>query len=232
MIQPRGLPTVTLGSWLAVGCLGAPAWAETADPASVLSDSSSLVREQQDVESKLAETRARLQELQNRERDLNRPSRENERDRVTNSVSCSTPEYYYTHRTECTSGSDRFSSNSNDLSRQQGGLAEQLRSTNAEVERLTNRRKELMRQGESEEDKLKRLEFSGVTQECVKQQSGAGLQGAVSAYQRCWDGTSADQPRLAPETSNVPSLSPGPIEQMGIEDEKRRRRRAREAEGQ
>ncbi|MDE3118590.1 MAG: hypothetical protein KGO52_14835 [Nitrospirota bacterium] len=225
-----GISRLALCVTVSVAWFIGPAAAQNLDPSSVLYDSASVLREQQEVESKLAASRARLQDLQFQEGELNRQASENESDRSVTSTSCSTAQYYYTHRSECTSGSDRLSSDAGDIARQQSDIADQIRTTNAEVEQLTNRRQQLLRQGESMESKLKRLEISGTSRECLDRQSASGLQDMVSAYERCWDRSSASQPRFKPEPSNAPTLTPGPIEQMGIEDEQRRRRKARQKE--
>ncbi len=143
---------------------------------------------------------------------------------------CGTPTYYDTHRVECEPGDSRLSTRRAEADERQRAIGRRFDATTSEIESLKAQREQLNRQSETLNPTLTRLEFSGVTQECVGRQPSSGLQDRVSAYERCWDGTTADQPWLRPEMSNVPSLSPGPIEQMGIEDEQRRRRKAKQKE--
>lgn len=224
-----GFSTLIGAAVCSLGWFCAPAFAQNQDPAGLLSKSSSLLREQQEIESKLAASQAKLQALQSQQQSLQGQAGENQRNQAVNQENCQGSLYYW-HRGDCDMAQQQLSSREQGIQGQRGDITEQIRSTSAEIEQLTNRRNQLMRQGESMDQQLKRLEFSGVTQECVGRQSSSGLKDRVSAYERCWDGTTADQPRLRPETQNVPSLSPGPIEQMGIEDEKRRRRKARQKE--
>jgi hypothetical protein len=229
MMTRVGFSTLIGAAVCSLGWFCAPAFAQNQNPAGLLSKSSSLLREQQEIESKLAASQAKLQTLQSQQKLLQGEAGENQTNRAVNQENCQGSSYYW-HRGDCDLAQQQLSSREQNIQGRQGDVTEQIRSTSAEIEQLTNRRNQLMRQGESMDEQLKRLEFSGVTQECVGQQPSSGLQDRVSAYERCWDGTTADKPRFRPETSNVPSLSPGPIEQMGIEDEKRRRRKARQKE--
>jgi uncharacterized protein YlxW (UPF0749 family) len=229
MMTRVGFSTLIGAAVCSLGWFCAPAFAQNQNPAGLLSKSSSLLREQQEIESKLAASQAKLQTLQSQQKLLQGEAGENQTNRAVNQENCQGSSYYW-HRGDCDLAQQQLSSREQNIQGRQGDVTEQIRSTSAEIEQLTNRRNQLMRQGESMDEQLKRLEFSGVTQECVGQQPSSGLQDRVSAYERCWDGTTADKPRFRPETSNVPSLSHGPIEQMGIEDEKRRRRKARQKE--
>ncbi len=227
MMTRVGVSALIGAAVFSAGWLCAPSLAQNQDPAGLLSKSSSLLREQQEIESKLAASQAKLQTLQSQQKLLQGQASENQNNRAVNQENCQGSSYYW-HRGDCDFTQQQLSAREQGVLGRQGDVAEQIRSTSAEVEQLTNRRNQLMRQGESMEDQLKRLEFSGVTKDCVGQQGAGNLSGTVSAYERCWDGTSAAQPRFKSEAPTLESI--GPIEQMGIEDEKRRRRKARQKE--
>lgn len=225
-----GLAMMTVCAAALGGGFPAPAYPDDLDAARLLSDSKRLLQEQQEIEKRLANSQARTEELRLERERMNREAERINDERQTTRDLCGTSAYYYTHRAECEQGNSQLSTRRAEVDEQQRAIGRRFEATTSEIESLKTRREQLKRQSETLDSTLKRLEFSGVTQECVGQQPSSGLQDRVSAYERCWDGTTADKPRLRPETSNVPSLSPGPIEQMGIEDEKRRRRKARQKE--
>jgi len=209
---------------------GTPASAEEFDAAKLLFDGAKVITEQREIEAKLEALRAKTDELRSERQRINRQAEQIAGERQVNQDTCSMPAYYYTHRAECDQGGARLSTGGVEADRQRREVGQRLESTDAEVESLRARRDQLKRQAEAMERQFKQLEWSGTAQECVSRLPKDDLGSMVSAYQQCWDGTSADQPRLKPESRNVPTLTPGPIEQMGIEDEKRRRRKARQKE--
>lgn len=209
---------------------GVAALAGDVNPSQLLNDSSSILKQQQDVESRLAESQSRRQELELERRRLLDEAGRNSDARASYSKTCESGPFTFANPSQCAFDGARISRDGTEVNRQLNDVKERTERLNSDTNQLTGQKEQLKRQADSLDSKLKQLEFSGVTKECVEQQSGKGLQGSVSAYQRCWDGTSADQPRFKSEspTSSLPSI--GPIEQMGIEDEKRRRRKAKQKE--
>ncbi len=228
MSRSFGLLLLAGGTMLGAGVVADAALALDPDPYKYLQESSSLIQQQQDIEAQLSANRAKLQELQYRRGGIQYDSGRNLEDlAITNSL-CSRPDYRFGHSAECSTDSGRLSSRGSDLSQEQTATLEQIQAVNREIERLTVRKRELEMRNDSVESTLKRMEFSGMTQECIDRQPTETLRDRVSTYERCWSGTSDAQPRFKSDPSKAPILTPGPIEQMGIEDEQRRRRKARQ----
>ncbi|TAJ10056.1 MAG: hypothetical protein EPO61_04900 [Nitrospirae bacterium] len=169
---------------------GVAALAGDGTPAQPPNDSSSVLKEQQDVESRLAESQAKRQELEReRKRILNEAGRNSE-ERASYSKACETggyasgEGYSYTSPAQCAFDKAQISSGGAEVNRQLNEVNRRLEGLNSEANQLAGQREQLKRQAES-------LKFK----------------------------------------SEVPTLqSIGPIEQMGIEDEQRRRRKARQKE--
>ncbi|MBM4132681.1 MAG: hypothetical protein FJ245_02835 [Nitrospira sp.] len=223
--------SILLGAsvWFA-GWSGGPALAQSTDPSQLLGSGSNLLKQQQDVESRLAESQAKRQELEQERRRLLEEAGRNRDERATYNKTCESSVFTFANPGQCAFDGARLSRDGSEVGRQIDEVNRRMETLNSEAGRLKTQKEQLKQQADSLDSKLNQVEFSGVTKECVGQQKTGGLQGTVSAYERCWDGTSADQPRFKSEspTSSLPSI--GPIEQMGIEDEKRRRRKARQKE--
>jgi hypothetical protein len=215
--------------WLSV-CLWGPALAQVSDPAQLLGKGSDLLKQQQAVESGLAEGQAKRQELERERRRLLEQAGRNSDERAAYSRTCEPGPYGYANPSQCAFDGARLSRDRSEVDRRLSEVNAQMESLGSERSRLTQQQEQLKRQADALDKQLGQVEFSGVTKECVGQQKTGGLQGTVSAYERCWDGTSADRPRYQADSpaSSLPSV--GPIEQMGIEDEQRRRRKARQKE--
>lgn len=153
-------------------------------------DSASVLKQQHDVESKLAAGQAQRQELEmERRRILNEAGRNSE-ERASYSKACeavgysSGEGYSYTSPAQCALDKAQISRGGAEVNRQLDEVNRRLEGLNSEAKQLTGQREQLKRQAES-------LEFK-------------------------------------PEIPTLPSI--GPLEQMGIEDEQRRRRKARQKE--
>lgn len=221
---------ILAGSALLAGG-GTAVFAQSGNPGSVLNQSSTLLKEQQELDARISASRARLEELKREQQQLNQQSQRLNDDRQTNQSLCGSPGTYYAMRAECDQQSQDLSNASQNLSRQQRETGQRYQSATSEADLLKKRQERLQEQAEDMKQKLGRMELSGATKDCVERLKRDDLNASVAAYQKCLDGTGGAQSQLRPEQQRFPSLdTPGPIEQMGIEDEKRRKRKAREAE--
>jgi chromosome segregation ATPase len=216
---------------LTIGLDGTAAFPQDSGALDVLKQSSTLLKEQQALDARLGNSNARLEELKMEQQRVNEQTERLKTDRETNQSVCGGASYYI-QRAECDQQISDIANNSQNLSRQQQDLSKRRQSTAAEVESLKARQDKIQQQTKVMDEKLKRLELSGTAaQECLARLPKDDFSAKVRAYEQCWDGTSAAQPALRSEQQTVPSMEkPGPMEQMGIEDEKRRKRRAKQAE--
>lgn len=214
-----------------IGLDGTSAFPQDSGALDVLKQSSTLLKEQQALDARLGNSNTRLEELKMEQQRVNEQTERLKTDRETNQSMCGGASYYV-QRAECDQQATDIANSSQNLSRQQQDLSQRRQSTTAEVESLKTRQEKLKQQTAVMDEKLKRLELSGTAaQECLARLPKNDFISKVQAYEQCWDGTSAAQPALRSEQSTGPSMEkPGPIEQMGIEDEKRRKRRAKQAE--
>nr|MBI3614191.1 hypothetical protein [Nitrospirota bacterium] len=168
--------TVSFWSWSGVAAL--------AGDVTPSNDSSSVLKQQQDVESRLAEGQAKRQELEQERRRLLDQAGRNSDERASYSKTCETGPYTFASQSQCAFDGARISRDGSEVNRQLGEVNRRLEGLNSEANQLAGQRQQLKRQAES-------LEFKS-------------------------------------EVPTLPSI--GPIEQMGIEDEQRRRRKARQKE--
>jgi predicted nuclease with TOPRIM domain len=216
---------------LMIGLDGSAAFPQDSGALDVLKQSSTLLKEQQALDARLGNSNARLEELKMEQQRVNEQTERLKADRETNQSMCGGASYYI-QRAECDQQITAIANSNENLSRQQRDISQRRQSTAAEVEALKMRQEKLKQQTAAMDEKLKRLELSGTAaQECLARLPRNDFSSKVRAYEQCWDGTSAAQPALRSEEPIAPSMEkPGPIEQMGIEDEKRRKRRAKQAE--
>jgi predicted nuclease with TOPRIM domain len=201
------------------------AYAQINEASDVLNQSSTLLREQQELDARLGVNRARLEELQLEQKRMNSETERLNADREANQSLCGGV-LYYTQRAECDQQSANITNSSQNLTRQRADIGQRWKSTTAEIESLKARREKLDKEAEAMNEKLRGLELSGAAKECLARLPQGDLNARVTAYQQCWDGTSSAEPRFKQETPTAPAVEkPGPIEQMGIEEEKRRKRR-------
>lgn len=147
-------------------------------------DSSSVLKQQQEVESRLADSQAKRQELERERRRILNEAGRNSEERASYSKVCETGPYTFANPAQCAFDGARISRDGAEVNRQLNEVNRRLEGLNSEANRLAGQRQQLKRQAES-------LEFKS-------------------------------------EVPTLPSI--GPIEQMGIEDEQRRRRKARQKE--
>lgn len=210
MTRYLGIAIMTVCAVFAAGGGGAPASAEEFDAAKLLFDGSKVLMEQQEIDAKLAAMQARSEEMKLDRQRMNQQAGQINSDRQVTQDTCGTAAYYYTHRMDCDQSSAELSTRSAEAGDKRDQVGRQLQATSSEVESLTARREQLKRQSEALELKFKRLELSGMTQECVSRLPKDNLESMVAAYQECWDGTSAAEPRLKPEKKKKlkPELEP------------------------
>lgn len=220
---------VTLAG-LAVLAMSGLASAQSSDPNSVLNQSSTLLKEQQELDARISASRSRLEELKQQEQRLNQETQRLQNQRETNQSLCGSSATYWSLRAECDQQSADLSNAGQTLNRQQRDLGQSYQSATSETKALQKRQEALQQQSGDLQQKLKGLDVSSSVRDCMERMKKDNLSATVSAYQQCSEGGAAAQSQLRPE-ERFPSLDkPGPIEQMGIEDEKRRKRKQREAE--
>lgn len=233
MKKHLGIVIVTVcAAWWGSGA-GAPAFAEELDAGKMLFDSAELLNQQQEVEAKLAAIRAQQQELEAERSRLQGQAGQYNEQRQANETTCGSGSYYTMHMAQCEQERSNLSTGGADLGQKQTNVSKQLQNVTTEGEQLKAKKEQLDRQAEAMTLKLKRLELSGVAQECASRLPKDNLESMVATYQQCWDGTSSAEPHFKPKSPTGPSVGGiGPLEQMGIEDEKRRKRRAKQLEAQ
>jgi len=210
---------------------GPAAFAQSGDPNSILNQSSTLLKEQQELDARISASRSRLEELKQQQQRLNQETDRLKSDRDTHQSLCGSPGTYYAMRAECDQQSADLANAGQNLSRQQRDVGQRYQSTLSEADLLKKRQEILQQQSGEMQQKLKGMELSGATKDCVDRLKKDNLGASVSAYEQCLGRTGGAQSQLSPDQPRFPQLDkPGPIEQMGIEDEKRRKRKAREAE--
>lgn len=210
---------------------GPAALAQSGDPNSILNQSSTLLKEQQELDARISASRSRLDELKQQQQRLNQETDRLKGDRDTHQSLCGSPGTYYSMRAECDQQAADLANANQNLSRQQREVGQRYQSTLSEADLLKKRQEILQQQASEAQRQLNQMPLSGEARDCVERLKKDNLNASVSAYQQCLDRSSGVRSQLNPEPSRFPQLDkPGPIEQMGIEDEKRRKRKAREAE--
>lgn len=214
----------------AVLAMTGPVWGQSSDPNSVLNQSSTLLKEQQELDARISASRSRLEELKQQEQRLNQETQRLQDQRETHQSLCGSSATYWSLRAECDQQNANLSNAAQNLSRQQQDVDRSYQSATSKTKALQKRQEALQQQSQEMQEKLKGLDVSSSVKECMDRMKKDNLSASVSAYQQCSEGGASAQSLLRPE-ERFPSLDkPGPIEQMGIEDEKRRKRKQREAE--
>jgi regulator of replication initiation timing len=211
------------------GVQGVPAFSQ--DASDVLKQSSTLLKEQQELDKRLGTNQVQREELDRKRFDVNRQAEQLNNDQQNNQNLCGTTASYYAHKMECDAQTSDLSQRSATVGKQQRELRERYQSTTSEEDLLKAREEQLKERAAIMDEKLKDVELSGsLARECLAQQPMNNPAERAKAYERC---SIIGQPKLKSESASIPQVEkPGPIEQMGIEDEKRRKRRARQKENE